>query len=98
MREYSQFVGRDDEPCYLVNTAADWARLLAYPEMADREPGVQFGGRLGMYKYLDMHIAIASAPSKYDNRLCSYSADKAVLTSQLPVTSQASLAGGDADQ
>ena len=37
--------------------------------MADREPGVLFGGRLGTYKYLDMHMAIGSALSMYDNRL-----------------------------
>ena len=28
-----------------------------------------FGGRLGTYKYLDMHMAIGSALSMYDNRL-----------------------------
>ena len=28
-----------------------------------------FGGRLGTYKYLDMHMAIGSALSMYDNQL-----------------------------
>ena len=28
-----------------------------------------FGGRLGTYKYLDMHMAIGSALNMYDNRL-----------------------------
>jgi UDP-galactopyranose mutase len=28
-----------------------------------------FGGRLGTYKYLDMHMAIGSALSMYENRL-----------------------------
>ena len=28
-----------------------------------------FGGRLGTYKYLDMHMAIGSALSMYDNRI-----------------------------
>jgi UDP-galactopyranose mutase len=37
--------------------------------MAGREPGVIFGGRLGTYKYLDMHMAIGSALSAYDNHL-----------------------------
>jgi UDP-galactopyranose mutase len=69
MREFSRFAGRGDEPYYPINTAADRDRLLAYREMAAREPGVLFGGRLGTYKYLDMHMAIGSALSMYDNRL-----------------------------
>jgi UDP-galactopyranose mutase len=69
MREFSRFAGRGDEPYYPINTAADRERLLAYREMAAREPGVLFGGRLGTYKYLDMHMAIGSALTMYDNRL-----------------------------
>jgi UDP-galactopyranose mutase len=69
MREYSRFAERGDEPYYPINTAADRARLLAYRELADREAGVLFGGRLGTYKYLDMHMAIGSALSMYDNRI-----------------------------
>jgi UDP-galactopyranose mutase len=69
MREYSRFATRGDEPYYPINTAEDRARLLAYRELADREPGVLFGGRLGTYKYLDMHMAIGAALSMYDNRL-----------------------------
>jgi UDP-galactopyranose mutase len=69
MREYSRLAGRGDEPYYPINTAADRARLLSYREMAEREPGVFFGGRLGTYKYLDMHMAIGSALSMYSNRL-----------------------------
>jgi UDP-galactopyranose mutase len=30
---------------------------------------VLFGGRLGTYKYLDMHMAIGSALSMFDNKL-----------------------------
>jgi UDP-galactopyranose mutase len=69
MREFSRFATRGDEPYYPINTAEDRARLLAYRELADREPGVLFGGRLGTYKYLDMHMAIGAALSMYDNRL-----------------------------
>jgi UDP-galactopyranose mutase len=69
MREYSRFAVRGDEPYYPINTGADRERLLAYREMADRERGVLFGGRLGTYKYLDMHMAIASALNMYENRL-----------------------------
>jgi UDP-galactopyranose mutase len=69
MREYSRFAIRGDEPYYPINTAADRARLQTYRELADQEPGVLFGGRLGTYKYLDMHMAIASALGMYDNKL-----------------------------
>ena len=69
MREFSRFAGRGDAPYYPSNTAVDRDRLLAYREMADHEPGVLFGGRLGTYKYLDMHMAIGSALSMYENRL-----------------------------
>jgi UDP-galactopyranose mutase len=69
MREYSRFAVRGDEPYYPINTAADRERLRAYRALADRESGVLFGGRLGTYRYLDMHMAIASALSMYDNRL-----------------------------
>jgi UDP-galactopyranose mutase len=69
MREYSRFATRGDEPYYPVNGAADRDRLRAYRDLAGREAGVLFGGRLGTYKYLDMHMAIASALSMYDNRL-----------------------------
>jgi UDP-galactopyranose mutase len=69
MREYSRFAERGDEPYYPINTAADRARLLTYRQMAGRERGVLFGGRLGTYKYLDMHMAIGSALSMYENRI-----------------------------
>ena len=69
MREYSRFAERGDEPYYPINTKEDRERLLAYREMAGREPGVLFGGRLGTYQYLDMHMAIGSALSMYDNKL-----------------------------
>jgi UDP-galactopyranose mutase len=69
MREYSRLAGHGDEPYYPINAARDRARLLAYRELADREPGVLFGGRLGTYKYLDMHMAIASALNMYETRL-----------------------------
>ncbi len=69
MREYSRFASRDDEPYYPVNTAADRRGLLAYRELAKGERGVHFGGRLGTYQYLDMHMAIGSALSLWHNQL-----------------------------
>jgi UDP-galactopyranose mutase len=69
MREYSRFATNDDEPYYPVNTPNDRERLLAYRELAKGEPGVLFGGRLGTYQYLDMHKAIGSALSMWNNQL-----------------------------
>lgn len=68
-REYSRFANRDDEPYYPVNTPDDREKYLAYRELAAAEPQVLFGGRLGTYKYLDMHMAIASALSRFENVL-----------------------------
>jgi UDP-galactopyranose mutase len=67
MREYSRFADRGDEPYYPINTSEDRKRLLAYRDLAKGEDGVVFGGRLGSYKYLDMHMAIGSALSRWDN-------------------------------
>jgi UDP-galactopyranose mutase len=69
MREYSRFATRDDEPYYPVNTADDRANLLAYRELQAGEKDVYFGGRLGTYQYLDMHMAIGSALSMWNNKL-----------------------------
>jgi UDP-galactopyranose mutase len=79
MREYSRFAEHGDEPYYPINTAADRNRLLAYREMAQGEPDVLFGGRLGTYKYLDMHMAIASALGMYDNRIRPYFTERVPL-------------------
>jgi UDP-galactopyranose mutase len=69
MREFSRFAEGDDEPYYPINTPQDREMLLRYREKAKKEPGVLFGGRLGTYQYLDMHMAIASALRMYDNVL-----------------------------
>ena len=69
MREFSRFAEKGDEPYYPVNTSEDREKLLKYRELAEQEPMVLFGGRLGTYKYLDMHMAIGSALSMFDNKL-----------------------------
>jgi UDP-galactopyranose mutase len=72
VREYSRFAEPGDEPYYPVNTPEDRQRLLAYRSLVDEERarhGVVFGGRLGTYQYLDMHMAIASALRLVDNHL-----------------------------
>ncbi|WP_194816740.1 UDP-galactopyranose mutase [Nocardia sp. XZ_19_385] len=72
MREYSRFAQTGDEPYYPINTPEDRAKLLAYRERAKAETASQkvlFGGRLGTYQYLDMHMAIGSALNMFDNVL-----------------------------
>jgi UDP-galactopyranose mutase len=69
VREYSRFAEPADEPYYPVSTPADRALLARYRERAAAEPDVFFGGRLGTYQYLDMHMAIASALTMVDNVL-----------------------------
>lgn len=71
MREYSRFATREDEPYYPVNTAQDRSGLLQYRELEKGESNVFFGGRLGTYQYLDMHMAIGSALSMWNNKLSS---------------------------
>jgi UDP-galactopyranose mutase len=81
VHEYSRAAEEDDEPYYPINTAEDRAKLLKYRELAKQEPMVLFGGRLGTYKYLDMHMAIGSALSMFDNKLKPHFADGAPLQS-----------------
>jgi len=81
MREFSRFAEGDDEPYYPVNTPQDRERLLRYRDLARSESGVLFGGRLGTYKYLDMHMAIGAALSMVDNVLTPHFADGAPFES-----------------
>jgi UDP-galactopyranose mutase len=69
VREFSRAAERHDEPYYPVNGPEDRERLRRYRELARKEKDVYFGGRLGSYLYLDMHMAIASALSLVDNEL-----------------------------
>ncbi|WP_273369411.1 UDP-galactopyranose mutase [Corynebacterium massiliense] len=75
MKEYSRFAEKGDEPYYPINTPEDRDRLKAYRERAAkeaRENKVLFGGRLGTYQYLDMHMAIGAALSMFDNKIAPY--------------------------
>ena len=81
VHEYSRFAESGDEPYYPINTPEDREKLLRYRELAKAEPNVLFGGRLGTYKYLDMHMAIGSALSMYDNKLKPFFSEGAALES-----------------
>jgi UDP-galactopyranose mutase len=83
-REFSRFAGRADEPYYPVNTPADRQRFLRYRELASAEPQVLFGGRLGAYAYLDMHMAIGAALALAEDQLGPFFRDGAPLTPRNP--------------
>ncbi len=86
VREFSRFASDDDEPYYPINTAEDRDKLERYRELAKkeaRERNVLFGGRLGTYKYLDMHMAIGSALSMFDNKIAPHLSDGAPLDGSL---------------
>ena len=72
VKEYSRFASEDDEVYYPINTPEDREKLEAYRRLAAEEAeqhNVLFGGRLGTYQYLDMHMAIAAALTLFDNQL-----------------------------
>jgi UDP-galactopyranose mutase len=78
VREYSRFAKPGDEPYYPINTLEDRAMLARYRELARKETAnanVLFGGRLGTYQYLDMHMAIGSALTLFDNRIAPHFTD-----------------------
>ena len=65
-REYSRFAGKNDEPYYPINTVQDRKTYKQYFELARETNNVIFGGRLGTYRYLDMHQAIAAALKSFE--------------------------------
>ncbi len=60
-REYPAPWKRGEEPYYPMNDDKNNAVYMKYKELADRQDKVIFGGRLGLYKYFDMHHVIEEA-------------------------------------
>lgn len=60
-REYPVLWKKGDEPYYPMNDEKNNVLYKKYADLAKKESKVIFGGRLGMYKYFDMHQVIASA-------------------------------------
>ncbi len=60
-REYSSEWKVGDEPYYPVNDEKNGALYQKYKKLAESEPKVIFGGRLGEYKYYDMDTVIAAS-------------------------------------
>lgn len=68
-REYSQATQPGDTPYYPLRLSHDLKLLKTYSELAQAEKGVSFIGRLGTYRYLDMHMVIGESLDL--GRLCS---------------------------
>ena len=60
-REYPAKWESGDEPYYPMNDEKNNALYRKYQDLAEKKKNVIFGGRLGMYKYYDMHQVIAEA-------------------------------------
>ena len=68
-REYSSEWTPGQEPYYPINDEKNTALYSRYKALADREPQVIFGGRLGQYRYYDMDAVIAAALSCAEEQL-----------------------------
>ena len=66
-REYPSTWKKGDEPYYPMNDDKNNSLYEKYKELADKEGNVIFGGRLGMYKYFDMHNVIDEALKCVEN-------------------------------
>ena len=60
-RESSRYCEPGDTPYYPIRLANDKGLLATYIALARQEKKVSFVGRLGTYRYLDMHVTIAEA-------------------------------------
>ena len=68
-KEYSRLCGETDTPYYPIRLAEEKALLSRYVELARGESNVTFVGRLGTYRYIDMHVTIAEALEAADRFL-----------------------------
>ena len=68
-REYPTEWKKGDEPYYPINNEKNNCLYLKYKQLANAEKKVIFGGRLGEYKYYDMHNIIENALKKSEDEL-----------------------------
>ena len=60
-REYSKLAEGADVPYYPLRLEGDKSMLQQYMSTAQKTRGVTFIGRLGTYRYLDMHVVIGES-------------------------------------
>ena len=68
-KEYSKTWEKGDEPYYPVNNDRNNHLYKSYKKLADEQGNVIFGGRLGHYRYYDMHQVIGAALQCVRNEL-----------------------------
>ena len=68
-KEYSKTWEKGDEPYYPVNNDRNNHLYKSYKKLADDQGNVIFGGRLGHYRYYDMHQVIGAALQCVRNEL-----------------------------
>ena len=68
-KEHSKTWEKGDEPYYPVNNDRNNHLYKSYKKMADEQGNVIFGGRLGHYRYYDMHQVIGAALQCVRNEL-----------------------------
>ena len=60
-KEYSTLCGEKDTPYYPIRLDEDKELLEEYVKLASAEKALTFIGRLGTYRYLDMHVVIGES-------------------------------------
>jgi UDP-galactopyranose mutase len=60
-REYSKLAEDDDIPYYPLRLDRDKTLLRRYMDFTEQTTGLTFIGRLGTYRYLDMHVVIGES-------------------------------------
>ena len=60
-KEHSRLCEAQDTPYYPIRLVKDKSQLARYLDLARAEAKTTFVGRLGTYRYLDMHVTIAEA-------------------------------------
>ncbi|WP_308710640.1 UDP-galactopyranose mutase [Mycoavidus sp. HKI] len=73
-KEYSRFCGENDVPYYPIRLAQEKSLLARYIDLAQQERDITFVGRLGTYRYLDMHVTIQEALETADSFLAARAA------------------------
>ena len=68
-KEHSKTWEKGDEPYYPVNNDRNNHLYKSYKKLADEQGNVIFGGRLGHYRYYDMHQVIGAALQCVKNEL-----------------------------
>lgn len=68
-KEHSKTWEKGDEPYYPVNNDRNNHLYKSYKKLADEQGNIIFGGRLGHYRYYDMHQVIGAALQCVRNEL-----------------------------